>query len=164
MSSFTSVLTVSPYADGRTWYLRARLQYDVGAEGSGDSIVVPPGFTTDFASVPRVFWMLLPRWGRYGNATVVHDFLYYAQDRSRAQADRVLLEAMAVLATPAWQRGLIYAAVRVFGGLAWRLARRKRALGYSKCAARPPQRATDAPRHWRTRPADWPRLLRPGPD
>jgi len=160
VSSFTTVLTVSPYPDGRTWYLRARLQYDVGEEGSTDSIVVPRGFTTDFASVPRMFWIVLPRWGRYGNAAVVHDFLYFRQDRSRREADDVLHEAMAVLGTPGWQRWPIYLAVRLFGWLPWQLNRRKKALGYTKCAFAPPQRATDPPGHWRTRWSDWPRILR----
>lgn len=34
---------------------------------------IPSGFSTDLASVPRVFWSLLPPDGVYENAAVVHD-------------------------------------------------------------------------------------------
>ena len=91
MSQFTKALIVSPLADGRTWVLMESFSYDVGREGSGDTIRVPEKFMTDFASVPRLFWSIFPQWGRYGNAAVVHDFLYWAQSRRRAEADRIFL-------------------------------------------------------------------------
>jgi len=75
MRGFTSLLTVSPLSDGKSWWLRTPFGYDVGREGSGDSVELPVGFVTDFASIPRPLWILLPKWGRYGNAAVVHDFL-----------------------------------------------------------------------------------------
>src|SRR5438046_8797712 len=58
--------------------------YEVGAEGSGDRVDVAIGFQTDFATVPRPLWIVLPKWGRYGNAAVLHDWLYWKQDRPRA--------------------------------------------------------------------------------
>jgi hypothetical protein len=97
MSRFTNVLIVSPLPDGKTWYLRRAFGYDVGTEGSGDTINVPIGFLTDFASVPRPLWWLFPRWGRYGNAAVVHDFGYWDQSRKRPEVDRIFLEGMTVL-------------------------------------------------------------------
>lgn len=41
--------------------------------GSEDVITIPAGFRTDLASVPRIFWALLPPNGVYENAAVVHD-------------------------------------------------------------------------------------------
>lgn len=76
MSRFTDVLVVSPLADGKTWVILRDFGYDVGAEDSGDHIDVAIGFQTDFATIPRLFWVILPKWGRYGNATVIHDWLY----------------------------------------------------------------------------------------
>jgi hypothetical protein len=61
MSRFTSILLVSPLADGKTWVLMRTFGYDVGAEGSRDQITVPVGFATDFASLPRPFWAILPQ-------------------------------------------------------------------------------------------------------
>ena len=41
MSRFTDVLLVSPLADGRTWVIQRDFGYDIGEEGSGDTIEVP---------------------------------------------------------------------------------------------------------------------------
>ncbi len=38
-------------------------------------IDVPAGYRTDFASIPRFFWRILPPAGRYGKAAVIHDWL-----------------------------------------------------------------------------------------
>jgi hypothetical protein len=43
--------------------------------GNRDTFVVPAGFRTDFASVPRVVVWLIPRFGRYTMAAVLHDWL-----------------------------------------------------------------------------------------
>ena len=61
MSRFTEELLVSPLPDGRTWVIRRDFGYDVGEEGSGNTIDVPIGFKTDFASVPRLLWSIIPR-------------------------------------------------------------------------------------------------------
>ena len=66
MSRFTNILVVSPYPDGKTWYLRSDFGFDRGQEGSGDTIRVPIGFSTDFASIPRLFWAILPKWANTG--------------------------------------------------------------------------------------------------
>jgi hypothetical protein len=60
MSSFTTRLELSPLDDGRRWELLAPFEYHVGCEGSGIVIVVPAGFVTDFASIPRFLWAILP--------------------------------------------------------------------------------------------------------
>ena len=120
MSRFTDALVVSPLADGRTWVLLRPFGYDVGNEGSANTVEVRVGFMTDFASIPRLFWIVLPRWGKYGNAAVVHDWLYWSQNRSRSEADNIMLEAMGVLSVPTWQKYPIYWGVRAFGWIAWK--------------------------------------------
>jgi hypothetical protein len=121
MSEFTEALIVSPLADGKTWVVLKPFGYDCNEEGSGRRIQVDIGFMTDFASVPRPLWILLPKWGKYGNAAVIHDWLYWVQrpDISRAQADHIFLEAMTVLNVAWWQKYPMYWAVRSFGLLAW---------------------------------------------
>jgi hypothetical protein len=42
--------------------------------GDRDVIHIPAGFRTDLASVPRVFWALLPPQGVYEAAAVAHDW------------------------------------------------------------------------------------------
>src|SRR6185436_15352173 len=119
MSRFTDILLVSPLADGKTWVVMRPFGYAVGSEESGDVINVPVGFQTDFASIPRLFWVILPKWGRYGNAAVLHDWLYWEQQRSRSQSDAVFLEGMVVLEVKTLTRQILYWAVRLFGSLAW---------------------------------------------
>ena len=119
MSRFTESLVVTPRPNGRTWIVLSDFGYEVGELGSGDIITVAIGFHTDFASIPRLLWVFLPRWGTYGNAAVIHDWLYWKQSRSRREADDIMLEAMDVSSVAAWKKYTIYWAVRLFGWWAW---------------------------------------------
>ena len=132
MSQFTDALVVSPLADGKTWVIVRDFGYDVGAENSGDHIGVAICFQTDFASIPRPFWVILPKWGRYGNATIVHDWLYWTQTRPRREGDAILLEAMRVLGVTPLVKYAMYWAVRLFGWLAWYRNQADRASGFDR--------------------------------
>src|SRR4051794_33564779 len=57
--------------DGSRWQLLEPLTY----QGRDEPFVVPAGFETDFASVPRALTWLLPRYGRYTKAAILHDHL-----------------------------------------------------------------------------------------
>ena len=145
MSRYTDILEVSPLADGVTWVLRKEFGYDIGQEGSGDTIDVPLGFMTDFASIPRIFRFLVSKWGKHGNAAVLHDYCYWSQNRSREESDRILKEAMEVSKTKAWRVFLIYWAVRLGGRGAWRGNIRRKKEGFNRVAAKLPKKATDTP-------------------
>lgn len=132
MSVFTESLVVSPLSDGRTWVILRPFSYDVASEGSGNKVKVRTGFMTDFASIPRLLWVFLPCWGRYGNAAVIHDWLYWIQKRPRKEADRIMLEGMTVLKVPGWQRYSIYFAVRAFGWSAWKRNQWDRNAGFQR--------------------------------
>jgi hypothetical protein len=129
VSSFTSDLDVritQKKRDERVLaVLLASFSYDVGAEGSGDTIVVPEKFETDFASIPRPLWIIEPPLGDAGKAAVLHDYLYETGERDRAAADRIFLEAMAVLEVVWWKRSLMYRAVRLFGRGGYKERRRE---------------------------------------
>lgn len=43
--------------------------------GEHQTIVVPQGFPTDLATVPRIFWWMIPPQGTYEAAAVLHDYL-----------------------------------------------------------------------------------------
>ena len=79
----------------------------------------PPGFITDFASVPRPFWSLLPPDGEYAYAAIIHDYLYWTQTRPRDEADTILKFAMEDLKVNPLTVETIYRAVRLGGGSAW---------------------------------------------
>jgi hypothetical protein len=120
MSRFTAPLVVTPLDDGKRWVvLSDGFSWGVGSEDSEDRVDVPLGMETDFATVPRAIWWLIPRWGKHGNAAVLHDCGYWKQDRSREEYDAIFLEAMKALGVGKLQRTVMYKAVKWFGGRAW---------------------------------------------
>ena len=109
-----------PFTDGKVvveeisderWALVEPVTY----EGNTDTFVVPAGFQTDFASVPRAFVWLLPRYGKYTKAAILHDWLC-ARVREgtfdRADADGLFRRSMRELGVPFVRRWLMWAAVR----------------------------------------------------
>lgn len=95
-----------------TWRLQTDLAYLSELYGM---IVVPAGFETDFASVPRVpiAWWLAG--GTADASAVIHDYLvrrHYPQCKiSWRRAADVFREAMKHEGVPAWRRWLMYHAV-----------------------------------------------------
>lgn len=122
--------------DGRCqWAVAIPLSYDVGAEGSGETITVPAGATTDLGSTPQISWSLGFSPDSAGaKAFVIHDLLYRTKGTcvlngvcyrtralpyTRAEADGILREALAVLGVSAFRRGVMWAAVRLGGQSGW---------------------------------------------
>jgi hypothetical protein len=112
MSSFTDPLTVTKIG-ARTWRVERAFTYFIGTENSDNFIVVPNGFETDFASVPRFFWRILPPDGEYTQAAVLHDFMI-THGWLKSTSDFVFYEAMGVLQVPSWKRSVMFFAVRMF--------------------------------------------------
>lgn len=81
---------------------------------------VPKGFVTDFATVPRLFWRLIPKQGDYNRAAVLHDFLYTEKTCSRFLADALFRDVMHEIGVPMWRRVAMFWAVRMFGWTGWR--------------------------------------------
>lgn len=80
-------------------------------------IVVPAGYRTDFASIPRIFWRLMPPGGQYREAAVVHDYLCDAEPKicNHIAAAEVFGEAMAELGVKPWKRRMMVWAVKRLG-------------------------------------------------
>ena len=128
-TSFTAPLDVRYDAEASRalgadhWRVTQPFRFYVGNEASGEWVNVPAGYLTDGASVPQVLWSLIPPWGAYGQAAVVHDLLceYLAttkdgvpQKITRARCDEILLEAMVALGVPVVKRCTIYRAVALY--------------------------------------------------
>lgn len=149
MSEFTKILKVSPLGDGKNWILLEEFKfYDDKVKGNVNEyywIVVEPKFITDFASVPPVFRSLVSKWGKYGNATVLHDYLYWTQRCTRKEADKIFREAMEVFGVKSLRKWLIYLAVSWFGMFAWKGNIKLRERGFNRVANRWPEKATDTP-------------------
>lgn len=127
-NSFKTPLVVEVMPGGKTFRLHHSFTYRwkrIGVE-----ITAPVGFVTDFASIPRLFRMVIPKLGRYNKAAVLHDAIYqnasnqfyatYEYRFTRKQADLCFLDAMYDLGVAKWKRTLMYWSVRIGAGMAWR--------------------------------------------
>ena len=114
MSQFLSPLRAEYYPnDTGNWVLLEPLIYD--SDVAGRVITVPAGFTTDFASTPRIP-IIYEALGNIGvRAAVVHDYLYTSGRESRAMADQVFREAAAITGVSWWKRWAMWAGVRIGG-------------------------------------------------
>jgi Protein of unknown function (DUF1353) len=103
----------------RIYYLDKKISWSPGPDQDGPSVVVPAGFVTDLASIPREFWSLLPIDGAYTFPAIIHDYLYWTQKHPREVADRVFRYGMDDFKVSSSVASLIYTAVRGGGGSAW---------------------------------------------
>lgn len=136
MSSFTDDLVLKYLPKSNLWRTEREFKYFVGEEGSDDVITVPKYFFTDLASVPWPASMLIPKSGRYNQCATLHDFLYSLRGevtepfnlkkRTRAECDKIFLEAMTVLGVNWFKRNVMYRAVRLGGGLPWNAKKKRR--------------------------------------
>lgn len=100
-------------ADADDWTLQEPVIYD----GRTERFVVPAGTRTDFASVPRVFAWLVPKYGRFTAAAVLHDHLVRVERPagriSAVDADGLFRRAMRELGVSFLLRWFMWAAVRL---------------------------------------------------
>ena len=90
------------------------------------SYVIPVGFITDFASVPRpLWWFISPTDKTVIRASLLHDYLYRTGSRTRKDADYLFHLKLLEDGTPRWKAKLMYLAVRIFGKRAWNRYRRE---------------------------------------
>jgi hypothetical protein len=143
-----------PFADQSWWVVYKDIGW-VPDASDGLGVVrtdVPRGFVTDLASVPGYLWAVLQKTGRYGNAAIYHDYLYWQQTCTREVADRVFDRAMAEMDVDAVTRNLIWSGVRVFGGNAWDGNAAEKARGGKRVVKRFPDSPTMTWDEWRKRP------------
>jgi len=77
-----------------------------------NGITVPKGFVTDGATIPRIFWPILPPVDKYMPAAIVHD--YMLTQTSRREADTLFNDTLKLLRIKRYRRWLMYGAVRIF--------------------------------------------------
>jgi hypothetical protein len=90
-------------------------------------IDIPANFTCDLASIPPPLWFVLSPL-TLAMESLFHDLAYREQRFSRRFADFLLLQMMELRGVPWVVRYPVWAAVRLFGGKAWkqRAAQKKR--------------------------------------
>jgi len=125
------------YIDGRTWRLINPDDPDmfVFILDDGRSIIPPDGMITDFASIPRIVWNILPPCGdgprgKWGPGAVVHDRIYKigkinGHPVSRHEADHVLKACNEAMMVAPDKIAIIHDALVVGGFVAWNNYREK---------------------------------------
>ena len=108
-----------PFSDDKFFVLMRDLEYKIGETTL--KVTVPKGFVTDFASIPEPLWSfgLSPK-GKYTQAAIVHDYLYWTQVCTRKQADNIMLIAMKEHGVSKIKRTEIYSGVRIGGKGPWK--------------------------------------------
>lgn len=117
-------------------------------------VIVPRGFLTDMASVPKIFWNLLAKDDpEYLKSALVHDWIYFNQgfipvvnkrgqdenlNLKRSEADIYFREGAKVLGASWMKRNSIYWAVRMGGRSAWDSHARKKKIEFKMSAHKNP--------------------------
>ena len=91
--------------------------------GRFTEVEIPAGMITDFASIPRAFWPVLPPYGKHSLAAIVHDCLYLTRGMegrfSRYQCDLEFEFAMRLSEVNPVKRAIMFRAVRMFSTARW---------------------------------------------
>lgn len=112
---FTDVEVVIKQLGDERWEIVEPVVY----KGNRDTFTVGPGFQTDLASVPRPLVWLIPTYGRYTKAAILHDHLCgeaRAGKFNRYDADGIFRRSMRELGVAFLRRWIMWAAVRVGSG------------------------------------------------
>lgn len=117
MSQFTEFTSVRiPHKGCDQFELLDDLIYERWWEGSGDKVIVPNGFLTDFASFPRILRSFFnpydPRWIL---PAIIHDYLWSEAKtlKEYQTANDIFHEAMEVCKTPRYLCNSFYLIVSV---------------------------------------------------
>lgn len=81
-----------------------------------DMVIVPAGFQTDLASVPRLPVIYLAVGGRGHKAAVLHDYLYKTGIYDREVCDGLFYEALVESGVNKFYARMMHSGVRVGGG------------------------------------------------
>jgi Protein of unknown function (DUF1353) len=139
--------TVRAFGDNKFWITVEDMTYVIGR--TNVSIVVPKGFVTDFASIPRALWSVgLSPHGQYSRAAVVHDYLYWSQGCTRAQSDKLLVIAMKESSVSGFDELAIYQGVNKGGTKPWKANAIERKAGLPRIVPEKHLRPTDPNTNW----------------
>jgi hypothetical protein len=136
---------INPTKD-RRWQLVEPFEFSVDEK----HYIIPVGFWTDFATVPRVGWPLISPYD-LGIGPVSHDYGYYTGLDSRSYWDKVFLACMVKDKIPVWKRTSAYLAVDLFAGRVWNRYQKEqslRKLPVRKVLTQPQEGMREAESEW----------------
>lgn len=77
--------------------------------------VVPLGFQSDGASIPRIFWWFADPAGEFFEAAVLHDYLYNSAIGTKDKADLAFYQTALHFKATTWKAKVAYYAVKLAG-------------------------------------------------
>ena len=82
-----------------------------------ESFLIPKGFETDLASIPRWYWTFLsPQYSAFVTPSIIHDYFYRCSNlKSRKFADEVFYYALKNKGVSDYTAAKFFLAVRLFG-------------------------------------------------
>lgn len=93
---------------------------DIRVTVGHQSFIIPKGFRSDLASIPRMFWRFLPPWGCWRRAAFCHDALYRLGMFSRSECDTMFFHLMSHDRVHPAAKWLLYLGVRIGGWWAFK--------------------------------------------
>lgn len=117
---FKTELTITALDNRPGWFV---LDKALVWEENNLATIVPKGFDTDLASIPRAFRWLLDQNGKSKKAAVLHDFMYRTGRLSRKAADDLFHRALIAEGVNPIGRWLYWAGVRLGGWAAYKARR-----------------------------------------
>jgi hypothetical protein len=112
-------LILKYYGDRDQFELVEDISYKLS---NGKDIIVPKGYVTDMASTPRIVWSIFPPFGKYGFASVIHDYLYETPEIivSRRFVDAEFKRIMISNGVSKLVASIFYIYVYILGGINWK--------------------------------------------
>lgn len=152
-SSLAPPQALIPFKDWDYYYTRGISTWRPNPGQTFNPVGVPDGFVTDLASIPQLIWSfgIRPE-GPYAYAAVIHDFLYWTQDRSRDESDEIFLIAMTDSKVEESLRNRIYKAVSLAGDSAWKKNSELKRAGEKRLLREFPKEFTITWSEWKSRP------------
>ena len=106
------------YKNGKKWELDEEIRHVLHNK---EEIIIYRGFPTDLSSVPKFLWGVLPPYGDFLLASLVHDYLYTKnKSRGRKFADKEMLIVSNKTNKNKIDNYIRYFGVRLFGWYYWK--------------------------------------------
>lgn len=113
-------LDIHPNPVTGKWVLSKTFTFYKWSKWCNECIIIPAWFEFDWASIPRLFWVIWhPMWIDTLIAALIHDYIYSNHSMTRKEADELFNEVMIICEVKTIKRILYYIGVRVWWWLAW---------------------------------------------
>ena len=119
LESIQERLVLSPFGVN-TWILKESFIYYKWIKWSDDFIEIPKWFIFDWASIPRIFYVIgTPMSTDTLVAALVHDYIYKELMFTREQCDNLFNEIMEIMDVNDIKKALYYLWVRIWWWVAY---------------------------------------------